>query len=83
MIAQDISIGEYMDKIDRLIEKATSKTRLFDRLETDNPYLGKTDAELLDYLSGENYRAPDMRTTAWSKFIYALMHARSTGGLKE
>lgn len=83
MIAQGISIGEDMSKIDRLIEKAMGRTRLFDKLVDDNPYLGKTDAELLDYLSGENDRDPDMHTTAWSKFIYALMHARSTGGLKE
>ncbi len=72
-----------MDKIDRLIVKATSKTRLFDRLEKDNVYLGKTDEELLDCLRGENYRAPEMYTSAWDKFMYALMHARPTGGLKE
>ena len=71
MIAQGISIGEDMNKIDRLIEKAMGRTRL----EDDDPYLGKTDAELLDYLSGENYRAPAMHTLEWSKFMYALIHA--------
>ena len=76
-------MGEYMDKIDRLIVKAMSKTRLFDGLEKDNVYLGQTDEELLDYLSGENYRAPEMRTLAWDKFMYALIHSRTTGGLKE
>lgn len=64
-----------MDKIDRLMRKIKPGPTICERLEKDNPYLGKTDAELLGYLSGDNYRAPDMHTTAWDKFIHALMHA--------
>lgn len=72
-----------MDRIDRLLNKAKPKLTICEQLATDNPYIGKTDAELLDYLSGDNYRAPEMRTTAWNKFIYALIHSRTTGRLKE
>lgn len=83
MIAQGISIGEYMDRIDRLLNKAKPKPTICEILAKDNPYLGKTEADLLNYLSRDNYRAPDMHTTAWSKFMYALMYARSAGALQE
>lgn len=66
-----------MDRIDRLLEKARPKPSLLDKLGMDNPYMGKTSDELLDYLSGDNYRAPEMRTSEWNKYIYAVVHARS------
>lgn len=64
-----------MSKIDRLIQRAVDKKGTCDRLEKDNLYLGKTDAELLEFLDGRNYRAPAMHTLEWSKFMYALIHA--------
>ncbi|MEE0203510.1 MAG: hypothetical protein U0I51_23595 [Muricomes sp.] len=72
-----------MDRIDRLIVRATPKPSILDRLSIYNLYLGKSCNELLDYLSGDNYRAPDMKTPEWDKFMYALVHAASDGGLTE
>ncbi len=72
-----------MDKIDRLMRKVKPKPTICERLEKDNPYLGKTDAEILDYLSGDNYHAPDMRTREWDKFMYALIHATHEDTMKE
>lgn len=72
-----------MDRIDRLIAKAVPKPSKIDRLRVDNPLMGKSSDELLDYLSGDNYRAPDMKTPEWDKFMYALVHAASDGGLTE
>lgn len=68
-----------MSKIDKLLEKARGKTNLFDRLEQDNPYIGKTFEELTDMLSGDHYTAPPMRTREWDKFMYAMMHAVNCG----
>jgi hypothetical protein len=31
---------------------------------------------LLDYLDGENYRAPDMGTWVWEQFMWAMMNAQ-------
>ena len=64
-----------MDRITKLLNKAKPKRTLSEWLEKDNPYLGKTDAALLEYLDGNNYRAPEMHTVAWEKFMYALIHA--------
>ena len=72
-----------MDRIDRLILKAKPKPSLNDKLEKDNPYIGMNSNDLLDYMSGDNYRAPEMGTIEWTKFIYALMHSPSVGGLDE
>lgn len=72
-----------MDRVDRLLMKAKPKKKPWKLLEEDNPYLGKTADELLDYLSGDNYRAPEMRTREWNKFMYALVYAESVGGLTE
>lgn len=46
----------------------------------------KTCEELLDMMrpdTPEGYSAPPMRTREWERFIYALLHSSSTGGLKE
>lgn len=61
-----------MDRLDRLIIRATPKQTLTDRLSEDNSYLGKSMEELLDYM-GTDYRAPHMHTPEWDKFIYALI----------
>ncbi len=74
---------KYMDRIDRLLLKAAPKDTPWQRLQKDNPYLGKTSLELLEYLDGDNYRAPDMGTQEWGKFMYALVHSESVGGLTE
>lgn len=72
-----------MDRIDRLIAKVVPKPSPIERLKEDNPYIDKSCDELLDYMSSDNYRAPPMRTPEWDKFIFALMHAESNGGLTE
>lgn len=72
-----------MDRLDRLLIKATPKTEPWMRLQQSNPYIGKTCDELLNYLSGDNYRAPEMNTLEWGKFMYALIHSESVGGLLE
>lgn len=72
-----------MDRVDRLIAKAIPKPTLIERLQQNNPYIGKTSDELLDYMSADNYRAPNMRTPEWNQFIYAVVHAESVGGLTE
>lgn len=68
-----------MDKIDRLLLKAKPKRTVQDILSENNPYMGKPFHSLLDYLSGDNYRAPEMHTREWEKFMYALMSAPHTG----
>lgn len=71
-----------MDRLDRLLEKAAGSAYLR-QLGQDNPYMGKGSDELLSYLDGDDYRAPEMRTWAWDQFMYALVHAPSVGGLTE
>lgn len=63
-----------MNRIDRLIVKAKPKTTICEKLAKDNAFLGKTDAELLDYM-GPVYRAPQKGTWEFSQFMYALCHA--------
>lgn len=63
--------------------KAMSKADPWERIQQNNTYMGKTCDELLSYLSGDNYCAPEMRTPEWNKFIFALVHAESVGGLTE
>ena len=58
-----------------MLNKVKPKPTLHDRMKENNPYFGKTSSELLDYLSGDNYRAPEKGTPSWRKFMYALMHA--------
>lgn len=72
-----------MDRIDRLLLKAIPRPTPVQRLQKDNPYIGKSRDELLDYLSGDNYRAPEMHTPEWDRFIYAVVHAGNIGGLRE
>lgn len=66
-----------MKNIDNLIKKA--KEQLNPKgilsLNKDNEYLGKSKAELLDYMSGDNYKAPSMHTLEWNKFMWALINA--------
>ena len=72
-----------MDKIDRLIMRALPKVKIVERLKEDNPYMGKTCAELLELLSGDNYQAPEMKTPEWEQFMYAIVHTSGEGGLTE
>ena len=72
-----------MDKIDRLMRKVKPKQSIQGKLQKDNPYLGKSGTELLDYLSGDNYRAPEKESKEWAKFMYALCHASGEGGLSD
>lgn len=65
-----------MNRIDRLLRKAKPALTVGDRLSKDNPYTGENFEELLDYLDGENYRAPDMGTWAWEQFMWAMMNAQ-------
>jgi len=67
-----------MNRIDKLIEKVKPSS-VSNRLEVDNPYIGKSFEELTDYLSGDNYRAPEMRTWEWTQFMHALMIAPHEG----
>jgi len=67
-----------MNRIDKLIEKVKPSSAL-DRLEIDNPYIGKRFEELTDYLSGDNYRALEMRTWEWTQFMHVMMTAPSYG----
>lgn len=62
-----------MDRIDRLLMRAKPRIQPWQRLKQDNPYSKLYHDELLEYLDGENYRAPEMGTTEWNKFIYALV----------
>lgn len=75
-------VGDDMDKLDRLLERAAG-SKYLRQLGQDNPYVGKGSDELLDYLSGDDYRAPEMGTQGWDQFMYALIHAPSVGGLTE
>lgn len=63
-----------MDRVDRLMKRAKPKPTLDDKLRKDNSYLGISSWELLEYLSGDNYRAPQMRTWEWEQFMYAMIH---------
>lgn len=72
-----------MDRIDKLLLRAVPKPTPLQRLQYDNPYMGRGCNELLDYLSGDNYQAPEMETPEWNKFIYAVVHAVSVGGLTD
>lgn len=85
-IAWGVSIGEDVDKIDRLIMKAQPRREPWKRLEQDNPYMEKTCDELLNMMcpdKPEGYNASPERTREWEQFIYALIHSASTGGLEE
>lgn len=71
-----------MDRVDRLIMRASPKIKEWQRFGADNPYIGKNLDELFDMMSPESpdgYQAPEIRTTEWNKFIYALIHAASSG----
>lgn len=70
---------EGMNKVDSLIKKVVPKKSLQDELSVNNPYIGKSCDELLDYMSGDNYRAPPMRTWEWTQFMFAMMHASGAG----
>ena len=73
-----------MEKIDRLLLRVKPKLKPWQRLETDNPYMDRNSGELLDMMSLDSQnQAPEMRTTEWNKFIYALVHAAGIGGLGE
>lgn len=72
-----------MDKIDRLIMKALPRYNIMKKMEDDNPYFGRSCAELLELLSGENYQAPEMKIQEWDKFMYAIVHSSGEGGLTE
>lgn len=61
-----------MNRLDWLIIKAMPKETVTERLGRDNPYLQKQFEDLLDYM-GEDYRAPEMGTPEWDKFIYAFI----------
>lgn len=67
-----------MNRIDRLLKKAKPKPSLVDRLKQNNPYMGKSCDELLDYMSEKNYRAPEKGTKEWNQFIFALTQSYST-----
>ena len=85
-IAWGVSIGENMDKIDRLIMKAQPRWEPWQRLEQGNPYMEKTCEDLLNMMCPDTpggYSAPPMRTREWERFIYALLHSSSTGGPEE
>lgn len=64
-------------KIDVLIKRAKEhlEPQGIEILKEDNEYLGKFKEELLDWMSGNNYRAPLMHTPEWNKFIWALINA--------
>lgn len=66
-----------MTKVDSLIQKAERKLKpeIYEKLLIDNPFVGKAFSELLDYMSGDNYKAPEMHTPEWGKYIAALMNA--------
>lgn len=64
-----------MDRIDRLISRVKPKLRPWQRLEQDNPYLGKECDELLNLMDADDYQAPEMRTREWDKFVHALVSA--------
>jgi|GEM_PF-1814956 len=72
-----------MEKIERLLLKAKTKTE--PKLTTtqkalqNNPYVGISFEELLDYMSGDNYRAPPMHTWEWTQYMCALMESQMTG----
>lgn len=68
-----------MDKLDRLLLKARPKQSVRDILSEDNPYMSKSFDELLDYMSGDNYHAPEMHTREWDKFIYAMVSVPKYG----
>lgn len=75
-----------MDRIDRLLMKATSGLTTWQRLMKDNPYLDKSCEDLLDMMCPETpggYMAPDKGSPEWEKFICAIMHCASTGSLIE
>lgn len=75
--------GKKLDRIDRLLLRATPKPTPLQLLQQDNPYMGKSCEELLDYMSGDDYRAPYIGAPGWNMFIYALVHSASTGGLSD
>lgn len=69
-----------MKQIERLIQRAAQKKEtLSNNLDFDNPYMGMSSEALLDYLDGDNYKAPEMGTLEWSKYMLALMAASSDG----
>lgn len=61
------------------MNKAKPKPTLQQKIEENNPYLSMSYEELTDYLSGDNYRAPNKWTWEWEQFIWAMMKARSDG----
>lgn len=73
-----------MDKLERLLHKAklktTPKLSVTQKALLNNPYVGMSFEDLLDYLSGDNYRAPPLRTWEWTQYLCALMSAPHTGG---
>lgn len=70
-----------MDKLNKLIDQA--KKQLDPQgvrgLQINNPYIGQSFENLLDYLSGENYRAPDKPSHEWDQYMWALMSAPHDG----
>lgn len=65
-----------MRNIDSLIKKAKEQLdpKGITSLNEDNEYLEKSKNELLDYMSGNNYKAPLMHTPEWNKFMWALIN---------
>lgn len=67
-----------MNRIDRLIMRAQPKPTIQNKLEENNPYIGSSFNELLDYLCPDSKgecRTPERHTDDWHKYMWALMDA--------
>lgn len=67
-----------MDRIDRLLRKVKPENSC-KFLSVDNPYMSMNWEQLIDMLCPDTpggYQAPEMRTKAWDKFMYALISAK-------
>ena len=66
-----------MRSIDSLIKRVKEQLdpKGIASMNENNEYLGKSKEELLDYMSGNNYKAPSMHTPEWNKFMWALINA--------
>ena len=65
-----------MNRIDRLIDKARPDMTVQDRLERDNPFMGKSFRELLDMENNGTAPPNDAaHELSRGKFMYALIDA--------
>jgi len=67
--------------VDRLIQQAKEQKdpKGLKALDVNNPYIGKSFEELLDYLDGNDYRAPEKPSFEWDQFMWALIGAPKDG----